>query len=127
MIYSVELGFAGDEVTAIRFDHEITLMTLRGFEVRLQAQIDLEGADGHRARIDPEVVEPEASQVLAALHQAVIDCVADQSGHLTIGFADLVIRVSPDELYEAWTVSGPAGYRVVCTPGGELAVWSASQ
>ncbi|MFE3223563.1 DUF6188 family protein [Nocardia sp. NPDC059228] len=29
--------------------------------------------------------------------------------------------------YEAWTRTGPRGYRAISTPGGELAIWSARQ
>ncbi|WP_330476282.1 DUF6188 family protein [Terrabacter sp. C0L_2] len=33
-------------------------------------------------------------------------------------------HASPD--YEAWQITGPAGERIVCTPGGELASWPGS-
>ncbi|MBB2497649.1 hypothetical protein H5411_00660 [Amycolatopsis echigonensis] len=51
---------------------------------------------------------------------------ADDAGALNIVFdSGAVIRVEPDDEYEAWTVSGPGGFLVVSMPGGELATWDA--
>ncbi len=33
------------------------------------------------------------------------------------------LTVSPDPEYEAWELTGDEGPHVVCTPGGELAIW----
>ncbi|GAA2794694.1 hypothetical protein GCM10010452_23720 [Crossiella cryophila] len=50
---------------------------------------------------------------------------ANESGLLLIEFDDAVLRVEPDENYEAWSFAGPDGDKVICLPGGELAVWAA--
>ena len=46
-------------------------------------------------------------------------------GVLTLRFDQgPVITVKPDDRFEAWQVRNDAGLLIVCTPGGELAVWS---
>lgn len=49
------------------------------------------------------------------------------SGVLWLRFSDdATIGARPDPDYESWSLVGPAQQRVVCTPGGELAVWPAA-
>lgn len=51
---------------------------------------------------------------------------ASDSGTLRLEFdSGYFIEAFADEDYEAWSVVGAGGSRVVCMPGGELAVWSA--
>jgi hypothetical protein len=46
------------------------------------------------------------------------------AGLLEIRFEDgRILRVPPDDDFEAWELSGPRGMRVVCAPGGEISVW----
>ncbi len=40
---------------------------------------------------------------------------------LTLGGTTLWCRSAPQ--YEAWSYKGPRGEKVVCTPGGDLAIW----
>jgi hypothetical protein len=48
----------------------------------------------------------------------------DEAGWLWIDFAGGGrLLVGPDDSFEAWTVSGPDGFKVVCGPGGELSSW----
>jgi hypothetical protein len=50
---------------------------------------------------------------------------ADDAGGLRIdldGGARVLAEADPD--YEAWTVAGPDGMKVVSLPGGGLSVWS---
>lgn len=50
------------------------------------------------------------------------------SGELRIVFVDGgEIRVDANDDYEAWTIAGVDGYKAVCMPGGEVAVWPASR
>jgi hypothetical protein len=48
-----------------------------------------------------------------------------ESGALDIEFEGKAgIAVPPHPTYEAWTIAGSRGLKIVCTPGGKLAVWS---
>ena len=42
----------------------------------------------------------------------------------TLGGATVWCRSDPD--YEAWSYDGRKGEKVVCTPGGDLAIWNAA-
>lgn len=41
---------------------------------------------------------------------------------LVLDHFQLTVKADPD--YEAWNVTGPGGPRIVCMPGGQLAVWT---
>src|SRR4051794_30183358 len=50
---------------------------------------------------------------------------ADESGGLRIeSVGGTGLLAMPDSNFEAWTVAGPDGLKVVCGPGGKLSVWS---
>jgi hypothetical protein len=51
--------------------------------------------------------------------------VSTDDGTLDLAFSDgSSLRCPPDDRYEAWqVVGGFPEHLVVCTPGGELAVW----
>ena len=45
-------------------------------------------------------------------------------GQLAISFATgLTLKVDPDQHYESWQISSDDGLLIVCTPGGNLAIW----
>ncbi|WP_156926013.1 DUF6188 family protein [Glycomyces arizonensis] len=73
--------------------------------------------------------DPEAVAALGTLLQGLTfraSTVEDGSLHLAFtGGGELV--APPDPHYESWGVTGPAGQRIVCMPGGELAVWTAEE
>jgi len=57
-------------------------------------------------------------------HNTVKDALAFKDGTLKLEFANgdkLAIGAHPK--YEAWGVAGDHGLRVICLPGGDLAVW----
>ena len=45
-------------------------------------------------------------------------------GQLIISFeTGLTLKVDPDQRYESWQISSDDGLLIVCTPGGDLAIW----
>jgi hypothetical protein len=65
--------------------------------------------------------------LLGLLQKPVNEVIISKDGHLTVTFASgATIQVAPDERYEAWEagclVAG-IGYRFVCAPGGEVALF----
>lgn len=53
---------------------------------------------------------------------------ATDSGVLRLDFeSGWSAEAAADPDYEAWNVAGTGGLRVVCMPGGELAVWPARE
>ncbi|MET7769605.1 DUF6188 family protein [Nocardia sp. NPDC005366] len=61
-----------------------------------------------------------------ALRGTITSAVVNSSGTLTIDLdsGNRLVVPAHDE-YEAWSLVGPKGYRVVCMPHGELATWTA--
>jgi Family of unknown function (DUF6188) len=61
----------------------------------------------------------------ALLDQVLVAMVIELSGELRLTFGDGTrVEVMPHKAYEAWEVNGPGTRKVVCMPGGELAIWS---
>ncbi|GGJ05738.1 hypothetical protein GCM10011581_48520 [Saccharopolyspora subtropica] len=122
----MDLGLHGQQVTTQSFDYTVSFQTSGGYELRIENDYTLHTPHGSW-NFSPEPSN-EDSQELAALADQRIDHAAVSSdGTLTVKFAtgsELRVQASPS--YEAWTVAGPRGMKVVCMPGGELATWKAT-
>jgi hypothetical protein len=85
--------------------------------------LDSHREQGHAHELAPSV-QRNLGPAVALFGQLVRSAYASDSGELAIVFADdRVMNVRQDPQYEAWEFSGPRGVRIVCAPGGELAVW----
>jgi len=122
----MDLGFAGQAVLSIDFGYTVAVQFAGGYEVRVEVPFTLQ-IDGLEREIEPGR-DADAPAVARLLGQVVSLARADDSGGLRIEFAGGArVVATPDSNFEAWTVAGPGGLKVVCGPGGELAVWSAQQ
>ncbi|WP_408056209.1 DUF6188 family protein [Streptomyces ureilyticus] len=75
---------------------------------------------------DPCTPDLVAPQLVRLASDVISQAEVGNSGELTWEFESGVkLTVRPDEDYEAWGLVGPKRRRVICTPGGEVAVWSA--
>lgn len=65
--------------------------------------------------------------LLPLLNGEVTSVDIDSSGglSLTLGAATLWCGSDPDD--EAWSYDGPQGEKVICAPGGDLAIWNADR
>jgi len=121
---AMELGLDGQRITRACFDYGISLQTDAEFEIRIETDWVVHSSGdliGERLGHTP----PDAGRILVVLNQVVSNSTAEDSGALSLTFSNgTTLRVEPHEMYEAWTVSGPHGMKVVGMPGGELAVWS---
>ncbi|WP_336032392.1 DUF6188 family protein [Geodermatophilus sp. FMUSA9-8] len=74
-------------------------------------------------------VEPTTLDGVALLHPwlrtTARDAGVDVTGALSFTVGPTRLRCAPDPSYEAWTYDGPGGAKVVCMPGGGLAIWGA--
>jgi hypothetical protein len=58
------------------------------------------------------------------LHHVVIRAWAFKDGRLRLEVENTgILEIEPHPEYEAWSFVGEGGMRIVCLPGGELAVW----
>jgi Family of unknown function (DUF6188) len=120
------------EVTQLRIDFALTLIVAAspddGFEVRIGGTCILTTPDGATAELAPEDDPTRLAPALRLARLGVQRTKAFKDGHLEMAFGDgstLAVPADPD--YEAWTITGTNGARIVSTPSGELAVWEANE
>lgn len=92
--------------------------------IRVESAFRLEHPDATSQDFDVSKEPWEAlTPVLALRHDRVGSAVARSDGTMTISFAS-GRRISswPDPNYENWQLTGP-GFMLICTPGGEVAVF----
>ena len=119
----MDLGFVGQAVVGTDFGYTVALDFGGGYELRVEAPFTLR-VDGLDREIEPgrDIDAPAVRQLSG---QVVSLARADDSGGLRIEFVGGArLLAMPDSNFEAWTVAGPGGLKVVCGPGGELSVWS---
>ncbi|MGY5885822.1 DUF6188 family protein [Modestobacter lacusdianchii] len=51
----------------------------------------------------------------------------DSRGRLSFTLGGATVSCGRDPDYEAWSYDGRQGEKVVCTPGGDLAIWNADR
>lgn len=115
-------------VTQCRMDFAFSLVVAddraESFEVRIE-QPFVVARDDTETLLNPEADPVEMAEALRMLRSEVRQVIAFKDGRLELTFDDgAVLRVSVNEDYEAWSIVGPRGMRIVSMPGGELAVWS---
>lgn len=120
----MELGLESQTVTQVSADFAVSLVTDAGYEVRIETDFSMHTPDGDfNFSLGADAIDP--ASVHSLLRQTVVSSVAEESGALALAFSDGIrLRVEPHQVYEAWTIAGPGGKKVVCMAGGELAVWS---
>ncbi|MCP9488807.1 MAG: YtzH-like family protein [Solirubrobacteraceae bacterium MAG38_C4-C5] len=122
----------GCVVVQCRIDHAFTLVIGSGpgsFEVRIEQPFEVLGwVDGGQPvslSLEDEDGPSALAPALSVLHAALEAALAFKDGRLELWFADgRWLRVPAVEQFEAWTLVGPDGLRLVSLPGGEVAVWS---
>lgn len=80
--------------------------------------------DGETHTVQPESLAATGAILPRLLHQPVRSAAVADDGTLALEIGDAVVTVPPSAEYEAWNYVADDGRRVVCMPGGELAVWS---
>jgi hypothetical protein len=116
---------AGQSVTRIAFDRSVTILTSSGSQLAISCSAVVSPDLGQSVSFDPEAPASAAALLVRLLGEVITSVDAGQNGELDILFATgCRITVQSDALYEAWEVLDVAGTRVVCMPGGELAIWT---
>ena|SRR5450432_3013239 len=122
----IPVSLTSQLVTRISFDYAITLLTEEGIELRLETQFTFTEPDSEPIVIDPERPDAAAMKVLSLRHKVIRAFDIAESGNLILAVeSGSGIRTEPDDDYDAWTIAGLRGEKVVCLPGGGLAIWNA--
>ncbi|MGX1128085.1 hypothetical protein RKD49_000275 [Streptomyces glaucescens] len=122
------LNLRGMSVIKISVDFRLVLVLDSDWEAAFEAPVSLSHGTVHA---EPSVLlKPESQDVAAALvlfRANVRSAVAFKSGTLRLVFdTGHQLICSSDPSFEAWQVTGPAGWRFASLPGGDLAVWTDS-
>ena len=73
--------------------------------------------------VAPEALADGGAVLLGLLHQPVHAATVEEDGSLRLEIGEAVVTVPPSAHFEAWNYVADDGRRVVCMPGGRLAVW----
>ncbi|BAW05977.1 DUF6188 family protein [Nocardia seriolae] len=94
------------------------------YDINIEGELAVHSPTGARLHRIPG--EPHTDDLVAALTGVIVAATVADNGELRIDLASgHRLVVEPDPYFEAWNVTAPGRYLVVCMPGGELAVWSA--
>jgi hypothetical protein len=114
----------GCELEFVQLDHAVILGFSGGRKVVIEAMAHLDGPNG------PAVVDPagDPSDALSTLLGDTVDVArTGDSGELWLSFTSgALLRVDTCPDVEAWAVTGPDGFLIVCMARGELAVWGSA-
>ena len=112
----------GEQITRVCVDWAALVLLAPPLEIRVEGRCTL-GRPGGVVELDPD--GGDLAPALRLVRASVAAVRAGKDGWLRV---DLVsggaLTVPPDDQYEAWQVADEHGVRIVCTPGGGLAVWS---
>ncbi|MFD3508801.1 DUF6188 family protein [Nocardia sp. NPDC058666] len=115
-ISEVELGFTA----TIRIGSPIE------FELQIEGEIAFSTGDGKVMSAPSNNYGGISKELQATVGSTVTRADVSEIDGLSIELSSgAVLEVPVDERYEAWGIVGLSGYRVICLPGGELALWSA--
>ncbi|MGH9166604.1 MAG: DUF6188 family protein [Acidimicrobiia bacterium] len=118
----------GIPVSQCCFDAAVVIRFSAGgqaWEVRIEQPFVLIEPNGTEYSVVPGGNPAMLVPIVRMVGQAAEEATAFKDGRLELRFADgTLIRVPPDEGFEAWELNGPGGIRLVSLPGGELAVWA---
>lgn len=126
-----ELPLQGKRVSRCFLDHAFGIQFLLDSESEIAIKIEgifLFKRDNKEYQLssneDPEVLCPAFS----VLHKVVKKAIICANGDLELEFMNgSSLKVTPEYEYEAWEVTSSNGLRVVCAPGGKLAIWEGTQ
>lgn len=120
----MNLDLSGQMVVLHLRQGTVVLTMTGGYVVVLEAPFTVTTPEASK-RCDPGMIVESADAEGDLVGRIIDACTVDDAGSLSVTFTGGVrLQVDPDDGFEAWTISGPEGMLVVCTPGGKLAVWS---
>ncbi len=122
-----QIAIQGAVVDQCCFDYAVVLRLSQApstWELRIEQPFVLTTSEGAEHLVLPEELA-HLHVILTTLRSTVESLVAFKDGRLDLRLDDhAIIEVPPNEGFEAWTLTGPDGIRVISMPGGEVAVWN---
>ncbi|MGU3435104.1 DUF6188 family protein [Actinomycetes bacterium M1A6_2h] len=117
------LPIAGQSIAFKSLGFVFELSIAGGFLLQIENHVQIEaGESSFSFTPAPDV---EQAHEIARVMSGTIESSSAQSGILSVTLiSGTELIVHPDADFEAWNITGPGGFRVVCMPGGEMATWS---
>lgn len=120
----MELELHGQTLSKMEYDYTVALYTDAGYEIRIEEDYTLITSQ-EEYTYSPEPSTEHTGPLDILSEQTITTATADENGTLTLTVADgTLLNVFASADFEAWTLAGPGGRKVVCLPGGELATWN---
>jgi hypothetical protein len=124
-VVGVDLNLRGQAVTRVCFDVALVILTSGDYELHVETEAVLQVSAGNDMTFDPESPDVVAAHLVRLVRDVIAVAEVGAAGYLVIEFeSGMKLVVRPNGDYEAWGLVGPEGRRIVCMPGGEIAVWS---
>jgi hypothetical protein len=120
----MQLRFDGGTVTRVSFDEALTILTSAAYQFQIESPLSLVKAGEPPRVFEPANPDATVIDLVGLLRKRLRSTDVLDDGTLKMQFSndcELVVPASPD--FEAWQIIGPHDQLMVCTPGGELAVW----
>jgi hypothetical protein len=121
------LPYRGLNVSQITVDYAVTFLLEGQVTIVIEGDATLADRPGRAPGAQTVELHPGRQDVAAALSlfgATVNSAVAFKTGTLRLVLDHFQLTVRADPHYEAWNVVGPGGVRLVCMPGGQLAMWT---
>ncbi|MCU1640041.1 MAG: hypothetical protein JWN03_316 [Nocardia sp.] len=119
----MDLPITGERLTVLSPGPFVLVLGAGAYEIHIEGELVVHRPDA--PALHHVIGEPLAEDLAATLDGVIVSAAADSSGALRILLdSSLQMVVEFDRYYEAWHVTVPGIYLVVCMPGGELAIWS---
>jgi hypothetical protein len=126
-----DLPLGGCTVIQCSIDWGFTLRLAREadtFEIRVEQPFTFTTSAGEILTVQPEEDPTTLGPVLTITRTSVVASHISSSGNLELCFADdSSMDVPPSADFEAWSLTGPHGLRIVCGPNGEITKWTPHQ
>lgn len=122
----MDLNLHHQTVSKLDYDYTVALYTDAGYEIRIEEDYTVTTGQSTTTH-SPEPASDNAGPLDLLNEQVITAATADADGTLSLTVANgATLQVVPSEDFEAWTLAGPHGHKIVCLPGGELAIWEAT-
>lgn len=122
-----ELAVKGGIVVRCVADHGYVLeIKWQDISITIRIEGDILFTSGGKTKTLLGDAHTSLAYLLAVLEQRVDFVQVFNNGKLVLAFSNsITLSVLPNDRYEAWQItSDTAGLRIVCMPGGELAIWT---
>ncbi|MET9491338.1 DUF6188 family protein [Nocardia sp. NPDC006630] len=119
----MDLPITGERLTVLSPGPFVLVLGAGAYEIHIEGELVLHRTGA--STLHHIAGEAPAEDLAVALDGVIVSAAVDSDGTLRMLLdSGAQLAVEPDRYYEAWHVTAPGIYLVVCMPGGELAIWS---